>query len=165
MAQAACCPPRGGESAARVRQLRVEEVSCGDWTIRVVAGPMLKTVETRALCQSWLAPDEPWCVAGFGPPPDCPCGALNLCGVAAHVPEAVHGRSFFEATRRADGARVSLDALHALRGWAALSARRDALGCFATCDRSSFWTAAAREAEARLADGEDAAVKPAQAWD
>ena len=63
-------------------------VHAGDWELRVRAGPMLRSAETRSLCASWFAPRRPWCVAGPGPPADCPCGALDLCGVAAHVPEA-----------------------------------------------------------------------------
>ena len=92
-------------------------VHAGDWELRVRAGPMLRSAETRSLCASWFAPRRPWCVAGPGPPADCPCGALDLCGVAAHVPEAVHGRSFVEAVHAPTGARVAIDALHALRGW------------------------------------------------
>ena len=114
-------------------------VHAGDWELRVRAGPMLRSAETRSLCASWFAPRRPWCVAGPGPPADCPCGALDLCGVAAHVPEAVHGRSFVEAVHAPTGARVAIDALHALRGWAALSASRDAAGAFARCERSPFW--------------------------
>ena len=82
-------------------------VHAGDWELRVRAGPMLRSAETRSLCASWFAPRRPWCVAGPGPPADCPCGALDLCGVAAHVPEAVHGRSFVEAVHAPTGARVA----------------------------------------------------------
>ena len=124
-------------------------VHAGDWELRVRAGPMLRSAETRSLCASWFAPRRPWCVAGPGPPADCPCGALDLCGVAAHVPEAVHGRSFVEAVHAPTGARVAIDALHALRGWAALSASRDAAGAFARCERSPFWAQEEAAAVAR----------------
>ncbi|KAH8056995.1 Myb-related protein B [Aureococcus anophagefferens] len=100
-----------------------------------------------------------------GPPPDCPCGSLDLCGVAAHVPEAVHGRSFVECVHAPSQTRLSLDALHALKAWAALSARRDSRGEFAKCDRSTFWDAAEARATVATLGGADAKIKPAQAWD
>ena len=143
-------------------------VQAGDWELRVRAGPMLRSAETRSLCASWFAPRRPWCVAGLSPPPDCPCGALDLCGVAAHVPEAVHGRSFVEVVHGPTGARVAIDALHALRGWAALSALRDADGAFARCERLPFWAkeeAAAVARARRGVDDDDARAQPAPAWD
>ena len=147
-------------------------VHAGDWELRVRAGPMLRSAETRSLCASWFAPRRPWCVAGPGPPADCPCGALDLCGVAAHVPEAVHGRSFVEAVHAPTGARVAIDALHALRGWAALSASRDAAGAFARCERSPFWAqeeaaavARARRGAGGAGEADDARARPAPAWD
>ena len=119
-------PPSRRPRAAAPAALRVDAAQCGAWELRCCAGPMLRTAETRSLCQSWLAPKRPWCVGGPGPPVDCPCGALNLCGVAAraeavvgrsepfvssrdagadapsqvaaHVPDEIHGRSFVEAT-------------------------------------------------------------------
>merc|ERR1712147_533925 len=116
-------------------------VHAGDWELRVRAGPMLRSAETRSLCASWFAPRRPWCVAGPGPPADCPCGALDLCGVAAHVPEAVHGRSFVEAVHAPTGARVAIDAA----------------GAFARCERSPFWAQEEAAAVARSRRGGGAA--------
>ena len=78
------------------------------------------------------------------------------------MPDSVHGRSFVECVHDATGARVAFDALHALRGWAELSAARDALGGFETCERSAFWAREEAAAAKALEDGEDARVKPAQ---
>ena len=160
-------PPRcGPPPTQRAPDMqRTQRIRCGDWEICVSPGPMLRSVETRSLCQSWFSPRHPWCVGGKGPPPDCPCGSLDLCGVAAHVPEAVHGRSFVECVHAPSQTRLSLDALHALKAWAALSARRDARGDFAKCDRSTFWDAAEARATVATLGGADARIKPAQAWD
>ena len=96
----------------------------------------------------------------------------NWGDATAHVPEAVHGRSFVEAVHAPTGARVAIDALHALRGWAALSASRDGAGAFARCERSPFWAQeeAAAVARARRGGGgageaDDARARPAPAWD